>query len=75
VDYSGQVFGTWKAVEHVKTTKTNRVAVWKCECIKCGRTRNIPSVSLDSASGCDCGQEAESEAGNEKPVAEATAKA
>jgi len=75
VDYRGQVFGTWRAVEHVKTTKANRVAVWKCECTRCGRIRNIPSVSLNSASDCNCKKDFEDKSANQKSVAQATAKA
>jgi hypothetical protein len=53
IDYLGKKFGTWKVIKRAGSTP-NRVAVWNCECVKCGAQRGIPSTDLRGASPCKC---------------------
>jgi hypothetical protein len=75
VDYRGQVFGDWKVIERSDATTANRVAVWACECIRCGKARQIPSVSLENASSCDCEKEKKDDGEKKHSVAQAITKA
>lgn len=53
VDVSGQVFGNWKVLEKSDQRRV-RTVMWKCQCLKCGRIKNVSGDQLRDGGSTQC---------------------
>lgn len=54
-DYKDKVIGGFKFIRETKKRTKSRNKIWKCKCVRCGRTIEIPTTRISkSMPKCKC---------------------